>query len=149
MTGPASFDLLDFLPYLLNQAAETTSRAFSESYRTKYGMLQTEWRVVFHLGRYGEMTAKEICDRARLHKTKVSRAVHALAEKRFLSRETFADDRRHEVLSLTRQGQIVFDDLHTCAKKFDSALTGEFSNDDIARVRRILIKIAQLDHTPR
>ncbi len=142
----SSFDLLDFMPYLLNQAAETASRAFSDTYRKKYGMLQTEWRVVFHLGRYGDMTAKDICDRARIHKTKVSRAVYALEEKRFLSRQTLSNDRRHEVLSLTDQGARVYNDLYRQAQDFDSELTAEFSADDMAKMRKMLIKIAELDH---
>ena len=78
MQNLGEFDLKDFLPYLLNQAAEEASLGFQVLYKERYGMLRTEWRVLFHLGRYGDMTAKEICDRARTHKTKVSRAVAAL-----------------------------------------------------------------------
>ena len=74
----ADFDLLDFLPYLLNLAAEEASLGFQTLYKTRYGMLRTEWRVLFHLGIYGEMTATEIGERARMHKTKISRAVQKL-----------------------------------------------------------------------
>ncbi|TNE65810.1 MAG: MarR family transcriptional regulator, partial [Rhodobacteraceae bacterium] len=45
------FELSVFTPYLLNQAAEQQSRVFSNTYKNLYGMLQTEWRVLFHLGR--------------------------------------------------------------------------------------------------
>jgi hypothetical protein len=55
-------------------------------YKDRYGMLRTEWRVLFHLGRYGAMSAREISRRAGIHKTKVSRAVAALERKRFLER---------------------------------------------------------------
>jgi ATP-dependent Lon protease len=44
-------------------------------------MLRTEWRVLFHLGIYGEMTATDIVNRARIHKTKVSRAVQKLVDR--------------------------------------------------------------------
>ena len=87
MTDREHFDLADFLPYLLNQAAEASSRQFQDHYRKKYGMLRTEWRVLFHLGRYGKLTAKEISARAAIHKTKISRAVAALQSKRYLHRE--------------------------------------------------------------
>jgi DNA-binding MarR family transcriptional regulator len=53
-------------------------------------MLRTEWRVLFHLGRYGAMSAREISRRAGIHKTKVSRAVAALERKRFLERRDSA-----------------------------------------------------------
>lgn len=149
MKKTPTFDLQDFLPYLLNQAAEATSREFSVAYKRKYGMLQTEWRVVFHLGRYGDLTAKQICERARIHKTKVSRAVRALIEKRYLKRSTREDDRRHEVLSLTQKGHEVFDDLNGEAQRFDAKLLEQFDAGDIAQIRAMLIKIAQLDQVRR
>ena len=124
------FDLGRFLPYALNQAAEATSTGFQKFYRQRYGMLRTEWRVLFHLGRYGEMTAKAICDRASLHKTKVSRAVHALEKKRYLVRTQQEQDRRLEMLSLTKQGKIVYADLYNTAQKYDAALAKNFSEEE-------------------
>ncbi|WP_446720123.1 MarR family transcriptional regulator, partial [Leisingera sp. ANG-S] len=56
-------------------------------------MLRTEWRVLFHLGNYGQMTAKEIGSRAKIHKTKISRAVAKLSEKRFVTRTRDENDR--------------------------------------------------------
>jgi len=144
MTKNTDFDLLDFMPYLLNQAADATSREFEVAYKAKYGMLRTEWRVIFHLGRYGEMTAKEICDRARIHKTKVSRAVHALADKRYISRKEMPDDRRHEALALTTSGQRVFADLLNEAQRFDADMMVDFTDDEKAQMRQFLIRIARL-----
>jgi DNA-binding MarR family transcriptional regulator len=145
MTKTEDFDLRDFMPYLLNQAAEAMSRDFEVIYRGRYGMLRTEWRVVFHLGRYGALTAKDICDRARIHKTKVSRAVRALETKRYLKREQLADDRRHERLSLTTNGQRVFEDLVKEARHYDKEVMSRFSPEDSAQIRKILIRIAQLE----
>jgi len=107
-------------------------------------MLRTEWRVLFHLGHYGTMTAKDICARARLHKTKVSRAVTALERKRFLTRAVSVHDRRHEDLSLTNVGQRTFDDLAAEAKRFDSAIMAPFSIDEQAILRKCLRRLAKL-----
>lgn len=144
MSTQDGFDLRDFMPYLLNQAADATSREFEVAYKQKYGMLRTEWRVVFHLGRYGKMTAKEICDRARIHKTKVSRAVRALEQKRYLTRSPLPDDRRHEMLALTKPGGRVFDDLLQEARAFDAAMLSGFSDAEKLQMRQFLIKIAKL-----
>jgi DNA-binding MarR family transcriptional regulator len=138
------FDLGQFLPYALNQAAEAASIGFQKHYRQRYGMLRTEWRVLFHLGRNGAMTAKAICERASLHKTKVSRAVGALEKKRFLAREEQANDRRLETLSLTRQGQAVYADLYKSAKVFDAGLSSHFSAQERDVLNRCLEKIAKL-----
>ncbi|MFK7876314.1 MAG: MarR family winged helix-turn-helix transcriptional regulator [Paracoccaceae bacterium] len=144
MTKISDFDLLDFMPYLLNQAADATSRDFEQAYKTKYGMLRTEWRVLFHLGRYGAMTAKDICTRARIHKTKVSRAVHALEDKRFLSRTEMVDDRRHETLALTKSGRTVFASLQQEAQRFDAEMMASFTDTEKAQMRKFLIRIAKL-----
>ena len=50
MENSDTFDLQLFLPYLLNQAAEESSLSFQRVYKDRYGMLRTEWRVLFHLG---------------------------------------------------------------------------------------------------
>ena len=144
MTKNSAFDLLDFLPYMLTQAAEASSGAFQAYYKDRYGMLRTEWRVLFHLGRYGDMTAKDICLRAKTHKTKVSRAVRALEQKRYVSRTTLEADRRNEVLSLTREGRQVFTDLAKAAEAYDAKLTEPFSAEEQAVLRACLARIAGL-----
>ena len=138
------FDLGDFLPYLLNRAAEETSLSFQSRYRERYGMLRTEWRVLFHLGRHGEMTAREICERARLHKTKVSRAVAALETRRFLTRTVYEPDRRHETLALTRGGRAAYRDLAAAARDYDASLADLFSPDEERTLRRCLRRLAGL-----
>jgi DNA-binding MarR family transcriptional regulator len=142
MTQKDAFDLKDFMPYLLNQAADATSRGFETAYKSKYGMLRTEWRVLFHLGLYGNMTAKEICERSRVHKTKVSRAVHALEGKLFLQRKPMLNDRRHEALSLTKEGTRVFEDLLAEAQRFDAKMMADFSPAETAQIRGFLTRIA-------
>lgn len=142
MTITEDFDLQDFLPYLLNQAADASSLEFQRYYKAQYGMLRTEWRVIFHLGRYGKMTAKDICVRARMHKTKVSRAVAALETKRFLTRTELPDDRRHEELSLTRSGKSAYADLSVQAKRFDEELLSQLPAENLKVLRSCLRQIA-------
>lgn len=142
MTRNSAFQPQDFMTYLLNRAAEATSQAFQKSYKSKYGMLRTEWRVLFHLGCYGDLTAKDISLRADLHKTKISRAVAALEMRRFLSRRTRPEDRRHEVLTLTKLGQSAFHDLIGDAERYNEALMAPFSAQEQALLRRLLLSIA-------
>ena len=139
-----SFDLSRFLPYMLDRAAEASSREFEARYRARYGMRRTEWRVLFHLGLYGPLTAVAICRRAGIHKTKVSRAVAALEAKRFLLREVDASDRRSEILSLSRRGRAVYDDLRGEAERFDARLAEALGPDESEALRQSLSRIAGL-----
>lgn len=140
-----AFELREFLPYLLNQAAERSGLAFQKHYKDRYGMLRTEWRVLFHLGRYGALTAKEIGAMARVHKTKISRAVVALEAKRFLSREEMEHDRRHERLQLTAAGAAAFKEICAAAQDFDQRLTARFSPDDVRVLKACLTQIAEFE----
>jgi DNA-binding MarR family transcriptional regulator len=121
------FDLQAFLPYLLNQAAEGSSLEFQRIYKERYGMLRTEWRVLFHLGIYQRMTAKEISDKSKAHKTKVSRAVHKMQQKGFLRRVPDKADRRKEWLELTKFAQAVYEDFLNWAQDYDQVLQDMFS----------------------
>lgn len=144
MNKKDEFNLQDFLPYLLNQAAEQSSLEFQHYYKEKYGMLRTEWRVLFHLGHYGDMTAKEICDRGKLHKTKVSRAVTALEQKKFISREELAVDRRHSIMALTKSGSQVFADLVRAAQEYNDRLLKQMPSKEQDVLFKLLKKIAEL-----
>ena len=143
MTQNDDFDLRQFLPYLLNQAAEISSQSFQRIYKGRYGMLRTEWRVLFHLAIYESMTAKDICEKAMMHKTKVSRAVQRLEQRRYLVRKPDEKDRRHEWLTLTTQGRAVYEDLRAHAQQHDQILTNKLSNEEIIVLRRALDALIQ------
>jgi DNA-binding MarR family transcriptional regulator len=143
MTEKDDFDLQLFLPYLLNQAAERASIEFQQIYKSRYGMLRAEWRVLFHLGIYGELTATEIGERAKMHKTKISRAVQKLSDRRLLKRQRDEIDRRAERLTLTAAGLAVYEDLRREAEDYDAALTAEFPAGDVARLRAMLRGLAR------
>ena len=138
MQSNDGFDLGNFLPYLLNQAAEEVSTEFQKIYRDRYGMLRTEWRVLFHLGFYQPMTATDISIKAKVHKTKISRAVHRLEERRFLIRTQSKDDRRQEILTLTTTGMAAYRDLHDAAQNYEAKLLNGLDVQEVERLRSIL-----------
>ncbi|WP_304620832.1 MarR family winged helix-turn-helix transcriptional regulator [Paracoccus sediminilitoris] len=137
------FRLQDFLPYLLNHTAEDVGQGFARIYKDRYGMLRTEWRVLAHLGQFGPMDATRIGSMARVHKTKISRAVAALTDKRFVTRDTDQGDRRRAVLCLTRAGQAAYADLAAIARDHDRALAARLTPQEHATLLRCLKKLGQ------
>ncbi|MBL9054209.1 MAG: MarR family transcriptional regulator [Tabrizicola sp.] len=135
------FDLEGFLPYLLNQAAEATSRAFQAVYRDRYGMTRTQWRVLAHLGQFGDMTARDICARSHIEKTKVSRAVAALEAEGMLTRAPSPEDGRAEILSLTRKGRAAYAALGALARAHDRELRGAVGAEASARLDEVLRRL--------
>jgi DNA-binding MarR family transcriptional regulator len=142
MADSDDFDLQLFLPYLLNQAAEDSSLSFQRVYKDRYGMLRTEWRVLFHLGIFGQMTARDISVRAKIHKTKISRAVQKLADRRFVKRERSLEDRRQEQLELTPTGRAAYLDLRQTAYRYQTMLSADFSQAELALLQRMLLRLA-------
>ncbi|SPJ30020.1 MarR family winged helix-turn-helix transcriptional regulator [Falsiruegeria mediterranea] len=145
MTEKDDFDLRNFMPFLLNLAAEQSSLGFQRTYKNRYGMLRTEWRVLFHLGNYGEMTAKEIGERAVMHKTKISRAVAKLSQRRYLTRTRDERDRRSERLALTPAGLVVYRELRQEAEAYEAQLGKQFTAGEVVLLRMMLRRLAGLD----
>lgn len=135
------FDLREFTPYMLNTAAEVASEGFASYYREQFGMTRTEWRVLFHLGRYGNMSAKELGLQSKLHKTKISRAVSGLEEKNMLTREQRPEDRRSETLILQERGYEVYNILIGKAEEFDALLARQLGVRDARALKRALAKV--------
>lgn len=94
-----------FLPYRLNRAAAQSSAQLSRIYRGAFGLTIPEWRVLATLGQLGETTATAIGRHSSMHKTKVSRAVASLQDRRWLERRRDPHDRRMEHLRLTAAGR--------------------------------------------
>lgn len=126
----ASLELEKFLPYRLNRLAEAVSRQFQTIYRKRYGLTRPEWRLLASLGQHGTMTATEVGRDSAMHKTKVSRAVSALEERRWLKRETDPDDRRVERLTLTPAGAKTYGEIVPLARAFEVGLYARLAPEE-------------------
>jgi DNA-binding MarR family transcriptional regulator len=118
----APLKLEEFLPYRLNVAASLVSQALSRIYAKRYSIGVPEWRVLVTLGQYGVMTGKQIGAHSHMHKTKVSRAVALLEERKLLTRRANRADLREAFLSLTPAGRDIYEDLAPTALKFAEQL---------------------------
>ena len=94
----ADLALESFLPYRLNRIAAAVSQDFRSVYGPHHDLTIPEWRVLATLGQSEKISAKEIGRHSSMHKTKVSRAVRALEERRWLTRRESEEDRREEIL---------------------------------------------------
>lgn len=112
-----------FLPYRLLRAAEEVSRRFARHYKERHGMTRPEWRTLATIGQFESITAKQVGEHSSMHKTKVSRAVRALEQRRWLKRKTDENDRRIEHLELTSTGRTVYRELVRIAREFEQELT--------------------------
>lgn len=111
-----------FLPYRLNRLAARLSERTRAVYRRQHDLTVPEWRVLVSLVNHDRMTAREVGLYSAMHKTKVSRAVQALEERRWLRRETNMANRREAFLWLTPHGKRAFDEIAPGLVAFEQAL---------------------------
>ena len=111
----------DFLPHRLNVLSSLVSQALTRVYG-RHGIGIPEWRVLVTLGENGVMTGKAVGAHTHMHKTKVSRAVAQLEQRKFLSRRVNRADLRESFLSLTPAGRAVYEELAPGALAFMNRL---------------------------
>jgi DNA-binding MarR family transcriptional regulator len=135
-------ELQHFLPHKLNVLSSLVSQALTRVYG-RYGIGIPEWRVLVSLGQFGVMTGKAIGARTHMHKTKVSRAVAQLEQRKFLTRRTNRDDLREAFLSLTPAGRAVYEELAPRALDFTERLSEVVSPSDRAAFDRAMQQLTE------
>ena len=114
---PALLKLEDFLPHRLNVLSSLVSQALTRVYG-HHGISIPEWRVLVTLGENGVMTGKAIGAHTHMHKTKVSRAVAQLEERKFVTRRPNRADLRESFLALAPAGRSIYEELAPSALEF-------------------------------
>lgn len=138
----AKLKLEHFLPYRLNRIAAAASQDFRSVYGPHHDLTIPEWRVLATLGQFEEIGAREIGRHSSMHKTKVSRAVRALEERRWLKRRESEDDRREAILTLTALGQKAYREIVPKAVAIERYILDELGSDSIA----LMAALERLEH---
>ncbi|MCD2180585.1 MarR family winged helix-turn-helix transcriptional regulator [Rhizobium sp. GN54] len=143
-------ELETFLPYRLNRISAAVSREFRTVYGPDFDLSVPEWRVLATLGQFEVATAKAIGTHSAMHKTKVSRAVKALEDRRWLRRRPSEADRREELLQLTDLGRGIYLRIVPRAKAFETRLLASLGDHAEAFLRGLeMIEAQHLDGIPQ
>lgn len=135
--------LEDFLPHRLNVLSSLVSMALTRVYGRRYGIGIPEWRVLVTLGEYGVMTGKALGTRTHMHKTKVSRAVAQLEQRKLVTRRANRADLREAFLSLTQAGRAVYDEAAPIALEFTERLSEAVAPGDRAAFDRAVARLTE------
>lgn len=139
----APLKLERFLPYRLNVVASLVSQALSRIYADRYGIGVPEWRVLVTLGQFGTMTGKAIGAHSHMHKTKVSRAVALLENRKLITRRPNRSDLREALLALTPVGRAMYSDLAPSALDFADRLIDTVDAEDRAAFERAVDRLIE------
>jgi DNA-binding MarR family transcriptional regulator len=139
----APLKLEEFLPYRLNVVASLVSQALSRIYAERYGIGVPEWRVLVTLGQFGMMTGKAIGVHSHMHKTKVSRAVALLEQRKLVTRRANRADLRESFLTLSPAGRAMYEDLAPSALEFAKRLAEAVEPADRAAFERAVDRLTE------
>jgi DNA-binding MarR family transcriptional regulator len=140
-TRSTMLELEKFLPYRLSVLSNQVSRGIAETYAGRFGLGVTEWRVIAILGRYPELTATEVAERAAMDKVAVSRAVRRLLDSGLLERREGDADRRIKHLCLSQGGVEVFDAIAPAALEYERQLLARLDPDERQVFDRVVDKL--------
>lgn len=130
--------LEEFLPYRLSVLSNRISSEIAELYQSRFEISVTEWRVMAVLGRYPDVSAMEVAERTAMDKVAVSRAVNAMSERGLLEREVHSEDRRRSVLSLSRAGFALYDQIVPLVLDYERKLLSSLSRSEVKRLDLLL-----------
>ncbi|MCK9907726.1 MarR family transcriptional regulator [Microbacteriaceae bacterium K1510] len=136
-----SFDLTRFMPYRLAVLADDVSATIAQVYVDRFDLTRDQWRILAWLGKHAEMQAKEVGRNAGLDKMQMSRALARLEEKKLVSIKPDAQDRRGNILQLTKQGRALYDEITPLVTAREDYLLAALTPDEAASLDTIIDKL--------
>lgn len=110
--------------------------------QARYGISRREWRLLVVLARHGAMLSSELADQAQLDRARTSRIVTTLADMKLIVREVIPSDRRQARVSLTPEGQALYDEFLPVVIELNRQLLLELEPDEIRQLDGLMDRLA-------
>ena len=132
-----------FLPYRISTLSNTVSAVVAQTYKDKFALSVTEWRIMAVLGEAPGSSADEVSIKTQIEKSIISRALQKLLQRHFVARAVDGDDRRRHNLKLTDIGQDVYQQIVPALYDYEAALLECFDKQERADFDRLAERLHQ------
>ena len=119
-----------FLPYRISTLSNRISGIIAETYKDKFALSVTEWRIMAVLGEYPGASADEVSVKTQIEKSIISRSLQKLLKRNLVIREVDEADRRRQNLRLSKTGQEVYAQIVPVSYDYERALLECFSKQE-------------------
>ena len=102
----------------------------AETYKDKFALSITEWRIMAVLGEYPGISADEISIKTQIEKSILSRAISKLLKRNLIERKIAPDDRRRSEISLSETGIAVYQEIVPLSYDYEEALLSCLSSTE-------------------
>jgi DNA-binding MarR family transcriptional regulator len=133
--SPSALDLRSFTPAAITLLAQKISATASASYRPRFGVGVTDWRIMALLAAEPWIAPVRIAESTGLDKAAVSRSLRDLREAGLVEASGEGPARRRSVLALTPEGLRLHDELAAAARERERRLLEGFSGPERARLQ--------------
>jgi homoprotocatechuate degradation regulator HpaR len=97
------------LPIALARARERVMAPIREML-SESGITEQQWRVLRVLSESGALDASKLADRACLLLPSLTRIIQTMLDKGYVTRTTDKEDRRRQLIAVTKKGQTIIND---------------------------------------
>lgn len=141
-TSTHALDLDNYVPAYLTYLSGKISSSASATYRPKFGVGITDWRIMALLAAEPWISAGRLCDVIGLDKAAVSRSVREMKKGGIVDVQWADDDQHRQLIALTRKGLILHDRIVKSSLQREQQLLKSFS----AAERKMLINFLSRMH---
>ncbi len=133
--------LEEFLPYHLSYLTNLVSQDLAKRYREEFDLSIPEWRVMAVLGISSGVSAAHVAEKTAMDKVAVSRAINNMIKNNLVVRKFAADDKRRSELTLSDDGQTVYNKIVPLVQEYEMKLLKQLDEKEKIALNAILSKL--------
>jgi DNA-binding MarR family transcriptional regulator len=130
-----------YLPYRLSILSNRTSSLVAQSYKDRFGLSITQWRIMAVLGEYPGASADEISAKTQIEKSLISRAISNLLNRNLIQRQISKEDKRRTKIDLTETGYDVYSQIVPLSLKYEEQILSCLSDDEQAQLSELIDRL--------
>lgn len=146
------FDVRHWVPYQLWRLSQEAGYVLEDQYSVKYNIKGENWRFMAMLASSAPVSAKQLGVLLDMDQVQVTRALNKLLDLKYVDRRTDPKDRRKVILTLSRKGAQVYQDIVDMAKALEQKLLSDIPETEQLVFRGVLgdllVKVNHMRNEP-
>ncbi|GLR71713.1 MarR family winged helix-turn-helix transcriptional regulator [Agaribacter marinus] len=132
-----------YLPYRLSLLSNKISETVAKTYKDKFAISITEWRIMAVLGEYPGISADEVSLKTHIEKSLISRAISKLLKRKLLCRNISEDDKRRSELVLSNTGYEVYEEIVPLSLEYERKFLASLSQQEQEVLSSLIDRLSQ------
>lgn len=132
-----------YLPYRLSLLSNKVSETVAKTYKDKFAISITEWRIMAVLGEYPGISADEVSLKTHIEKSLISRAISKLLKRKLLCRNISEDDKRRSELMLSNTGYEVYEEIVPLSLEYERKFLATLSQQEQEVLSSLIDRLSQ------